>query len=464
MTNNISYSSKSSFTKYGSTQVFVMVSVIIIALILDTSIVKISGLTLKPSSIWVLGLFAIISGISIVGQNLILRFVKQKVNESTLSQKNLHLHSIYKIALTIHYALAAILIFVILQMIITSRYDVVLLTTTITISYIFAIAMMGVLAYRFLLWFKLNKSYAIFLYGLSSVILAVNASVTLWLVNSILLVRPAQVMPHAVTTSPITYSYQTISILNDAYIATTITSFVIAWFATMVLLNNYSQKMGKFKHRAFLILPLIYFLSQFFILLSLDILTPAFMSNPIFYGLLFTLTFTLSEPIGGIIFGIGFWMIARNIGKDNIVRNYVVISAYGFMLLFTSNQATALTFTPYPPFGLITVSFVGLSSYLILVGIYSSAISISRDAKLRLEIRRLAITNPKLLDSIGTAQLEDETKDKMLSMVKVNKAIMAEETGVRPSLGDDDIKQYLDDVLKEIKGSKKEGFYVTDDQ
>jgi hypothetical protein len=34
---------------------------------------------------------------------------------------------------------------------------------------------------------------------------------------------------------------------------------------------------------------------------------------------------------------------------------------------------------------------------------------------------------------------------------------LAEETGIRPSLGEDDLKQYLEDVLKELKieGEKK---------
>jgi hypothetical protein len=165
--------------------------------------------------------------------------------------------------------------------------------------------------------------------------------------------------------------------------------------------------MGKFRYLLVLILPLAYFVSQFLVF-SLGLLGPLLMSNPTFYGILFTMLFTLSKPIGGIIFGIGFWMVARNIHRDNVVRSYLIISAYGFLLLFTSNQAIVLTFTQYPPFGLVTISFVGLASYLVLVGIYSSAISISQDAKLRREIRHLAIKESKLLDSIGTAQMEQE--------------------------------------------------------
>lgn len=429
-----------------------IVSILVVALILDTSVIRISDLTLKSTSNWTLSLFAFISALSLAGQNLILRFIKHNIEESTAAHKNLRLNSIYKVAITVHYVLAAILVSVILQMLITSRYDVVLLTTAITISYVFAIAMMGILSHRFFSWFRLNKSYVIFLYGLSSGMLVVNACVTLLLVNSILLARPPEVIPHAVLQVVKINDYPT---LNYAYIITTIISFIITWCATMGLLRNYTVKMRRFTYQILLILPLAYFVSQFLVF-SLGLLGPTLILNPIFYGILFTIIFTLSKPIGGIIFGIGFWMIARNIHKDNVVRSYLIISGYGFLLFFTSNQAIVLAFTYYPPFGLVTISFVGLSSYLVLAGIYSSALSISQDANLRRQIRRLAIRESKLLDSIGSAQMEEEVRRRVLHVVRINKADMLE-PGIPSALDEEHMHSYLNDVLEEIKRSKKEG-------
>jgi hypothetical protein len=60
---------------------------------------------------------------------------------------------------------------------------------------------------------------------------------------------------------------------------------------------------------------------------------------------------------------------------------------------YFSNQATTLVSTPYPPFRLATISMFGLSSYLILVGIYSSAISVAADSELRRSIHKFAIKN-----------------------------------------------------------------------
>jgi len=53
----------------------------------------------------------------------------------------------------------------------------------------------------------------------------------------------------------------------------------------------------------------------------------------------------------------------------------MVITAYGFVLFLTAANATVLQ-AAYPPYGLANVSLVGLASFLILMGLYNSAISV----------------------------------------------------------------------------------------
>jgi hypothetical protein len=96
----------------------------------------------------------------------------------------------------------------------------------------------------------------------------------------------------------------------------------------------------------------------------------------------------------------------------------------------------------------------GLSSYLLLVGIYSSAISVSEDSKLRQSIRQVAISEPKLLDSIGTAQMEQEIQRRVLTISKQTRTSMVDETGIQSSMTDDDMKQYLEQVIREVKIQK----------
>ena len=130
----------------------------------------------------------------------------------------------------------------------------------------------------------------------------------------------------------------------------------------------------------------------------------------------------------------------------------MTISAYGFILLFISNQAIVLVTAPYPPFGLATISFMGLSSYLILVGIYSSAISVAQDLELRKLIRKICYTTEsKLLDSIVSAEMEREIQNRVMKIVNEQSFKMKEETGVQSSLNEEDIKEYLEKVLSETK-------------
>ena len=221
----------------------------------------------------------------------------------------------------------------------------------------------------------------------------------------------------------------------------------------MILLRHYSRKLGKIKYWVIVIIPLGYFLSQFqplFLFTFADFR----MSDPVLFGVIYTLLFSMSKPLGGVLFGIAFWIVAKNL-KDNKVKGYLILSAYGMTLLFASNQPTSLILAPYPPFGLITVCFIGLASYLLYLGIYSSALSVSEDSRLRQTIRKCALKeSQQFLDAIGSAEMEQEIQKKVLRFSKRTKALMEDETGISTSLDDDDIKRYLDEVLIEVKGMK----------
>ena len=52
---------------------------------------------------------------------------------------------------------------------------------------------------------------------------------------------------------------------------------------------------------------------------------------------------------------------------------YMIISGWGIFLVFAANQAATQIVSPYPPFGLITVTVLSLAGYLMLMGIYNSA-------------------------------------------------------------------------------------------
>jgi len=104
----------------------------------------------------------------------------------------------------------------------------------------------------------------------------------------------------------------------------------------------------------------------------------------------------------------------------------------------------------YPPYGLASVSFIGLSCYLIYTGLYSSAAIVSQDAGLRQSIRRSVTEQSKLLHSIGIAHMEQELQSRVLTVAKKLSDTMMEETGVEASMTESEMKEYIEMVKNEI--------------
>ena len=120
-----------------------------------------------------------------------------------------------------------------------------------------------------------------------------------------------------------------------------------------------------------------------------------------------------------------------------------------------------MIYAPYPPFAAASWSFVGLSSYLYSLGFYFSAISIAQDTKLRQYVRAMALKESKLLDSIGTAQMEQEIQKKVLKLAKEQERTLEEQTGVeihewhQEQAEQENIQDYMAEVFAEIEKSRK---------
>jgi hypothetical protein len=426
------------------TVMLAITSIVIVACITDTSIIKLSAFTGCLSPSLNIAIFSGLTMIYAVSQYLILVFIKRNIKLTRLPSVSM----IRRLVSIIQYILIAIFVLIIFQMVFTSAYDLFLLKVVVWISYGVSVALLGLLAEKFLSWFRSSHALVVILYATAMGILSVNAFFTILTVTAQLPLTAQQEKIRPLG-SPVSIVVNADNIFNSIYVVTSILSFIFIWVATVLLLRYYSKRLGTAKYWILVSAPLFYFLSQFQVIFF-DLFAPFRLSDPILFGIVSTLVFSMAKPIGGVLFGIAFWTVARRVSQHTI-KDYLMVSAYGIILLFTSNQATDLIIAPYPPFGLVTVSFMGLSSYMLLVGIYSSAISISQDSELRKSIRTLTVRESKLLDSIGTAEMELEIQRRVLTVTKQNQNRMAEETGIQPSLTDEDVKAYLEQVIKEVK-------------
>ena len=464
-----------SVTGYSRRGLFVLFLVLASALTLDVSVsdrtINSSNQSSSEVRFWTIATFTIIAGIFVVAQFLILNMIKSKNNEAKLSyyyhnnDLNQHYHHhnhqrqfnadiLHNTVTMVQYVLAAIMVFTLLQILLASQYYIYLLTIAVTVSYSLATFLVGVLAYRLFSWYKVNKSLVILIYALAYCIVAINAIDSLIFFDTVLFSKPSTIITYTVSsttshgitpsstmtaaTNTTTANTTTMPILPLIQINSLVSYFILTWAATIILLIHNAKRLGKLKIWVLIAAPSVYFLSYYLSQTSQ-----------------ITMSVFSSGVVTGTLIAISFWSMSRSVSRKSHVRDYMIITGFGFVIFFTAGSATVIQ-AGYPPFGLANVSSVGLAAYLIMIGLYQSAISVAQDAKLRQSIKSSALeVSSKFLDNIGKAQMEKQIADTVMKMTKDNASTLEEQSGISPSLTEGEIESYLNEVIAEIVKSRK---------
>jgi hypothetical protein len=439
-----------------SKKFFTIFLAILIALFIDLTIGTLSDLfvdfAVSPSGI---GLFIAISAIYGIGQYFILRTVKATIGQG---EAKIWTHvTLIRNAVTItQYVLIAIMASIVLQIIINSGYYTSLLAIGATISYGLAAILTGLLAYWFLSWFRRNRALVVLMYGLAAAMISVNAIDTIIYFDIVIFgTKPIVTTPDsgvffpdlAGLGFPLVADIQAISL--NGY-------FILTWAGTILLLRHNIQRIGRIKFWVLVATPMV-FLMSFYIGFYQSVNAGPTPTNEedLSALLLPIMIILLSGQAAIILFGLGFRSVAKSISQTSKVRDYMIMTAYGFILFFTAAAAT-ISGAGYPPFGIANVLLVGPFSYLILIGLYGSAISIAEDSKLRKSIKASTSKELKLLDSIGISQVQREIESKVTAATKANAAILTQQSGIEPSLTEEEIHEILSQVVSESRRIKKE--------
>lgn len=434
-------------------KIFVIFCVVVAFLIPDIMINYVSDFIVPILiSSWSILFFVIITAVYTVGQYYILKYVNQ--NSREVRAKDRYLNIIHWIVTVAQYLLVAIMIYIVLEILIFSQYQTIMLSAVVNITGFLTVGILCLCAQRFFSWFRSNKnSLVVLLYASSFALFAFGLA--LISVNEFYLMLEKEPIrtPQSEVFFPSDYFQPGSFLANlfDAYQYIYLISFVILMAGTALLLRHYSRKIGRLKFWLIVSLPILYKVSsslENFGLITLDTDTESF-----YYWLISS----LSTSAGGILFGIAFWTVAKTIRQNSVVKQYLIIAAFGFVLHFISNNLT-LTAASYPPFGIATLIPLPLSAYMIFLGVYSTAISISQDIKLRQSIKKMATKDTNLLSSIGTAQMDWEiqrTVRGLQDVVEVQEKEMEKQTGIETNLEEDEMKEYLEQVMQEVGKVKK---------
>ncbi len=384
-------------------------------------------------------------------QYIVVGFVKQKIRNSKLYTKT-RFSIAFKIVSLIQYALILLLVIVILQMIFISKYNILLLKVFVDISYSLGFSALAILTYKYVVWSKENRNPIVIVYLLATSMICLNSIFTILSLNSEFENRPDYIRyarnfsggfspGGTIFTRPLDLTYAL--------------SFLFTWIATAILLYSYYNKTNRLIYWIAMSVPILYFFS----LIQPFVLNLFYnnISNSTNAGIIYTLFIYSVKPVGGVLFGIAFWRMSKSI--DHIqIKNYMIISAYGMMLMFTSNQPTGLIQTPYPPFGLVTTAFFGLAAFLFLIGVYSSAISVSQDRNIRMYIKNYA-KQLTFLSGIGSSEMEKEMQKivkNVMTEVEAMTQTLENTTGIESSLQEQDIKEYVKIAIQETRSKQTE--------
>jgi hypothetical protein len=340
------------------------------------------------------------------------------------------------------------------------------------ISSILATIIMGIISFKFFSWYKSSeyKNFTVLFYGIAA--LTLGASIAEDVGTKLLMVQEVKenTPPGEVIQSTFQYkdsekydaqvvrkevnpdftsfliipdsSLEYYNLLNSTVLPI---AFVFRWIASTTLLRGAYQRIGK--------LPL-----SFWIILSLPLILYLVGKMPgFFYGesmagvdeayrYYFRILFRAGTIGGNIVFGLAFFVIARRIASSRI-KDYLIITGIGDTIVGIALSTSALE----PTYGAAAHSLVLLSSYLFSIGLYVCAISLAQDSSLRKTIRK---SNIGLVDNIGTAQMEQEVRKRILKMVEDGKDRMEEQTGgLSYSVTEKDVREYVELVIDERKHS-----------
>ena len=215
------------------------------------------------------------------------------------------------------------------------------------------------------------------------------------------------------------------------------------------MLNHYSKIFGRTKYWAMLCAPLASFIigvtSLLFLLPSL---TSIFDQKAIPYTAM-AFGGILTE---GFLLAFAFVSISKSLQTtaSSKIKDYLRISALGVAIVFVSFFANPSA-ASYLPYGALSASFFGFGAYLFFTGIYSSAISISSDISLRQTIRRSLPDHSKLLDNIGTANINKAIEQQIRDILKRHNKTIEDDIGIESTSSESDWRRFVNEIVDELK-------------
>jgi hypothetical protein len=400
-------------------------------------------------------LYLIYSIVFIVSNIVLLKAV---TNVTSYLKKNNKYY--FFIILIIQSLLSITLLTIYGQMLLYSNYSNYSIFLIVYCSFLSSIAFLLILTIRLFQWFSLTPNYLTLIYGIAILVFIINTVIGLIYLTQIIsthsdIIKPASC--RAIFASLFNINPNLSIFLSNIYDITSIISFIAIWFVSTIMLKQYSRRIGKIKYWILVSIPLVVFMTKYEVMFYYFLNDPAILGifymqlgpnlNPIIHILL-----NSNLEFGGVFFAIAFLVIAKKIPKNHKIVNSLILSLFGMMFLFGSKDISALIIPSYPPVGIVAISYMGLASYLLLFGIYSSATIAARDITLRKYLNKKVEKDTSLLMDIAFSEKESEIENHVKSLLSYSE--QWQESNMQGEMSQQEIKEIINDVMSEIKENK----------
>jgi hypothetical protein len=414
----------------------------------DSSFIELSETFHIPENkAFLIGIFLIFVSLFIF-INVVLIFTIKNVflkNYSILGDKVKFIHNFIVIYLI---TISLLIIVLFSEMIIYNSYSIYLIYSLLIITHFTGIYFSVWGSIKFFNWFKSNNDKLLLVYAISFVTFIVLIALSLVYTLTELGHFTETILP-----SDLKRTIHVISVnLSEIYPFYRISFFLTfcsIWVLTAFLLYDYFGRNNQKKFWLVLSIPMLFFLIEFFPV-TLKLLIGLYQLNPSIFLPFYTILSTIITFIGATMVSITLWLLIRKIPNKSF-RNYLVLVTFGLLLVLTSTQETPFPRFLFPPFGLITILFVGLAIYLLFMGFYSASLHISKDMSL---VRNFAnrIHQYGFFRNIAKSQLEQDIKGIMTKALQSNELdIRQKEKEPRQELKKEDIEQLFQIVKRELE-------------
>ena len=421
-----------------------------VIIVIDSSVINFYAYTNKelPVSSKV-GIFTIFSITFAVFAIVLLKAIESYDLMSSYKRKKAQ-NLVRFTALASQFMVIAFLAVEIVQMVFVKMYNSSLTLLILFTSFVPSVLFILLLVVLLVRWFRSSKNFMIIAYAISFSIVCIYLVLSIVYVNVQYTSTSEWIKAKSLHSTIVNSSVSDLSFSFGVTLdALSLLSFVFVWVATVALLRQYRNKIGRTRFWVIITIPLLYFLFPFetyFANFSEAMLS----GSPVIFSVIYILLFSATKQVGGVLFSIVFLTAATKIKQPHL-QNSLRIAAIGIAVVFSSLEINSLLYAAYPPYGVLTIMLLPLGSYCLFIGLFATARLASQDKKLRREFYQSAEKQLAFLQTLGKVQMQNELEKSLKSILNRSSVLDESRDDYRR---EENVRELVQEVIDELRSKR----------